>query len=72
MYNWKLPHVNSTLNGCIVFNWNADVLCFSKMKTWGVQYDFEMYFFQSKTLRFVKLFNQNLTRFEFFFQNLTR
>ena len=45
MYNWKLPHVNSTLNGCIVFNWNSDVLCFFKMKTWRVQYDFENVFF---------------------------
>ena len=27
------------------------------------------YFFQSKTWRFVKLFNKNLTRFEFFFKN---
>ena len=29
-------------------------------------------FFQSKTICFVKLLNQNLTRFEFFFHNLTR
>ena len=147
MYNWKLPQVNSSLNGCIVFKWNSDVLCFFKMKTWRVQYDFEnvffsirnqtrcksfesksdaywnfqlkilpfkkapkmqnmsfsrskmkqnlifwmetffqnltrpnffnsksntLYFFQSKTLRFVKLFNRKLTRFELFFQNLSR
>ena len=31
-----------------------------------------LYFFQSKIWRFVKLLNQNLTRFEIFFQNLTR
>ena len=45
MYNWKLPHVNSSLNGCIIFNWNSDVLCFFKMKTWRVQYHFENVFF---------------------------
>ena len=143
MYNWKPPHVNSSLNVCIIFNWNSDVLCFFKMKTWRVQYDFEnvffsipnpmrcknfkskseaywnfqfkilpfkkalkmqnmsfsrskknqnaifwmqtifqnltspnffnsksntLYFFQSKTLRFVKLFSRILTRFDFFFK----
>ena len=143
MYNWKLPHVNSSLNGCIIFNWNSDVLWFFKMKTWRVQYDFEnvffptpnpmrckyfksksdaywnfqfkilpfkkalkmqnmsfsrskknqnvifwmqtffqnltrpifsnsksntLYFFQSKTLHFVKLFNRSLTCFDFFFK----
>ena len=72
MYNWKLPHVNSTLNGCIVFNWNSDVLCFFKMKTWGVQYDFENVFFSIQNLTLCQNFNQNVTRFEFFFQNLTR
>ena len=142
MYNWKLPDVNSSLNGCNTFKWKSDVLCFLKMKKWRVQYDFEnvffsisnltrckplksksdaywnfqfknmlfkkapkmqnmsfsrskmnqnvifwmqtffqnltcpkifnsksnaLYFFQSKIWRFVKLLNQNLTRFEFFF-----
>ena len=45
MYNWKLPPVNSSLNGCIIFNWDCDVLCFFKRKTWRVQYDFENVFF---------------------------
>ena len=45
MYNWKLPHVSLSLNGCINFNWNSDVLCFFKMKTRRVQYDFENVFF---------------------------
>ena len=50
MYNWKLPDVNWSLNGCIIFNWNSDVLCFFKRKTWHVQYDFENVFFSIPNL----------------------
>ena len=56
MYNWKLPHVNSSLNGCIIFNWNSDVLWFFKMKTWRVQYDFEKVFFSIPNLMRCKYF----------------
>ena len=70
MYNWKLPETNSSLKGCVIFNWNSDVLCFFKMKTWGVQYDFENVFFQSQIRRVVNLSNWNLTRFEIFISKL--
>ena len=56
MYNWKLPHVNSSLNGCIIFNWNSDVLWFFKMKTWRVQCDFEKVFFSIPNLMRCKYF----------------
>ena len=45
IYKWKLPHVYSSLNRCIVFKWNCYVLCFFKMKTRRVQKDFENVFF---------------------------
>ena len=64
MYNWKLPDVKSSLNGCKVFSWKSDVLCFLKMKTWRVQYDFGTVFSQSQIWCAVKPLNQNLTRFE--------
>ena len=44
MYNWKLPHVNSSLNGCKILT-KSDVLYFFEMKKWRVQYDFENVFF---------------------------
>ena len=50
MYNWKLPDVNSSLNGCNTFKWKSDVLCFLKMKKWRVQYDFENVFFSISNL----------------------
>ena len=50
MYNWKLPPVKSSLNGCIIFNWNSDVLCFFRRITWHVQYDFENVFFSIPNL----------------------
>ena len=50
MYNWKLPEANSSLNGCKTFKWKSDVVCFFKMKTWRVQYDFENVFFSISNL----------------------
>ena len=57
MYSWKLPPVNSSLNGCIFFYWNSDVWCFFKMQTWHVQCDFEYVFFPLPNLtrcKFIK------------------
>ena len=56
MYNWNLPPVNSSLNGYIISNWNCDVLCFFKTKTWRVQYDFENVFFWIPKLARCKVF----------------
>ena len=66
MFNWKLPDVNLSLNGCKLFNWKSDVLYFFKMKKWRVQYDFENFFFQSQIWRVVNISNRNLTRIEIF------
>ena len=82
MYSWKLPSVNSSLNGCIIFNWNSDVLCVFKMKTWRVQYDFENVFFSIPNLAPCKTFKSKYDAFWIFyfkfwrvrkkwFQNLT-
>ena len=67
MYNWKLPDVNSSLNGCIIFNWNSDVLCFFKRKTRGVQYDFENVFFSIQNLMLCQTFKSKSDAFWIFF-----
>ena len=65
MYNWKLPPVNLSINGCIIFKWNSDVLCFFlKWKHDEFNMTLKMYFFQSQIRRVVNLLNQNLTRIE--------
>ena len=53
MYSWKLPPINLSPIGCIIFNWNSDALFFFKTETWPVQYDFENVFFQPQFRRVV-------------------
>ena len=66
MYSWKLPSVNSSLNGCIFINWSSDVLCVFKMKTWRVQYDFENVFFSIPNLARCKTFKSKYDAFWIF------
>ena len=66
MYNWKLPHVNSSLNGCKILTEYLTCFIFLKWKNDAFNTTLKMYFFQSQIWRVVKILNQNLTRFEIF------
>ena len=57
----------SKMNQNVIF-WMQTFLQSLTPSNFFVSNSITLYFFQSKTLRLVKLFNQNLTRFEFFFK----
>ena len=66
MSSWKLPHVNSSLNGCKILTENLTFRILLKWKNGAFNTTLKMYFFQSQIWRVVKILNQNLTRFEIF------
>ena len=72
MYSWKLPSVNSSLNVCIIFNWNSDVFCVFKLKTWRVQYHFENVFFSIPNLGRCKTFKSKHDAFWIFYFKIWR
>ena len=64
IYNWKLPEVKSSLNGCKTFNWKTDVLCFFKRKDYAFNTNLKVFFSSVANLTRCKTLNWNLTLFE--------